>query len=71
MVPGRERELAFAWLFLARAGANFAEGRLREALADCFSAESYARTSGDSEAFSAARRLEAVLSARGGGRGES
>jgi len=59
--PGRLRERALAWLFLAEAEGLFAAGRVREARGSMMTAYSYARTARDAEAFRRAREGEARL----------
>ncbi len=59
--PGRLRERALAWLFLAEAEGLLAAGRVREARGPMMAAYSYARTARDAEAFQRAREGEARL----------
>ncbi len=63
--PTPERERALAWVFLARAEALLAQGKVREAWAPMISAYSYARTVRESEVFlRATEGLEKLAAAR-------
>ena len=63
--PSPERERALAWVFLARAEALLAQGRVREAWGPMLAAYSYARTARESEVFlRATEGLEKLAAAR-------